>query len=175
MASLVLPAPPAPTIVRSRLLGSRRRSAISACSCCRPMSGVGGAGSDGRVGNCTTATCSRATISLRRSFERAMRKNVGRSLADTASTSASRSAISNDGRRRPLSSIRTVCGEQPTRSASASCVKSCCVRRRLSQPPKEGACTSSGDAICDVLGYPGENATAIWRDDAPRVRAWNRP
>ena len=70
------------------------------------------------------------------SIERAAPRKATRCSGATSSTSAKRSAMARDGRRRAPSIARIISAEQPACSASTSCVQSCAVRRCLSQRPK---------------------------------------
>ena len=133
-ASRVLPMPPVPTSVTNG-----RRSSISNVSSSRHSSSAADERREGawlaRVGCRGRGGCRH-----RRRFRllpsrpppwaaHAMRMNSSRSCSGTCSTSASNSAVSHEGRRRPLSKNRMVWTETLTRSARASWVRSFWVRR----------------------------------------------
>src|SRR5690349_226584 len=139
--------PGGPTSVTSRASGFRSSSRKRPISASRPISEVAGKGRPPELpapaeGVCRTATedgaTGRAAVgTMGEARERNSRRASGRSSGGTPSSVSNRPASCCDGRCLPASILRTVSGEQPTRSASASCVRSSCLRRAFSHRPVE--------------------------------------
>ena len=151
-----LPGPPR----RQSASAGLRPPAPPGGSCpCRPARALSRAGSQGRSGDCTGRRVPRHGQSARlgvregasggrwwtlrswpapvprltRRAARAAATKVARCSGATCSTAAKRSAIARDGRRRSPSMERIIVTEQPTCSASTSCVRSCWTRSCLIQ------------------------------------------
>ena len=129
-ASRVLPTPGGPVSVNRWTSGPSTSSRSSASRSSRPISRVGGAG---KV-RCRIAGA-----------DRAARRNSACAVGVRSSTCASRSASAREGRRSSASSLRSMLGEHPTRSARAACVKSSPRRNSLSRLPND-----VWVAVCDM-------------------------
>ena len=136
-ARRVLPMPPGPMMVSRRQFGSNSSSPRAVNSPTRPMNGVGQTGNAADSGRGVARSPDTGPSRSRFSSPRATRTKVTRLSGAISSAAANSAASSFDGRRSPVSILRSPAAEHPARCASSACVRSSPCRRNLSHSPKK--------------------------------------